>query len=92
MERGKRGPKIAGHPVSCARAAVVVWLPRRFLPKGRLVNTPMALSPFNEDEYRDRVRVLSDDKLINEGKQLRSLCGGVVSAGPPCVFDINLRI
>jgi hypothetical protein len=28
--------------------------------------------------------------LIREGKKLRSLCGGVVSAGPPCVFDIEL--
>jgi hypothetical protein len=56
------------------------------------VHSPIALRPFNEDEYRDCVRSLSDDDLIKEGRQLRSLCGGVVSAGPPCVFDIELRI
>ena len=38
------------------------------------------------------MRLLSDDDLVKEGKQLRSLCGGVVSAGPSWVFDIELRI
>jgi hypothetical protein len=29
---------------------------------------------------------------FKEGKKLRSLCGGVVSARPPCVFDQQLKI
>jgi len=55
------------------------------------MNSPIALRPFDEDEYRERVRSLSDDDLVKEKKQLRSLCGGVVSAGPPCAFDIELK-
>ena len=56
------------------------------------MSSPIALLPFNEYEYRDRVRLLSDDDLVKEDKQLRSLCSGVDSAGPPCVFDIELKI
>jgi hypothetical protein len=54
------------------------------------MTSPIALRQFDEDEYRNRVRPLSDD-LIKEGKKLRSLVGNVVSAGPPCVFDIELK-
>jgi hypothetical protein len=56
------------------------------------MSSPIALRQFDEDEYRSRVRTLSDDDLIKEGKKLRSLVGNVVSAGPPCVFDIELKI
>ena len=56
------------------------------------MNSPIALRQFDEEEYRNRVRSLSDDELIREGKKLRSLCGNVISAGPPCVFDQQLRI
>jgi len=44
--------------------------------------SPIALLPFNKDEYRDRLRSLSNEDLVKEGKQLRELCSGV-SAGPP---------
>jgi len=56
------------------------------------MSSPIALRQFDEDEYRNRVRTLSDEDLVKEGKKLRSLVGRVVSAGPPCVFDIELRI
>jgi len=39
-----------------------------------------------------RTEAKCNDDLIKEGRQLRSLCGGVVSAGPPCVFDIELKV
>ena len=56
------------------------------------MSSSIAFRQFDEDEYRDRVRALSDDDLVKEGKKLRSLVGNVVSGGPPCVFDIELRI
>jgi hypothetical protein len=52
----------------------------------------IALREFDEHEYRNRVRTLSDDDLIKDGKKRRSLVGNIISAGPPCVFDIELRI
>jgi hypothetical protein len=63
-----------------------------FPPEKEIMSSPIALRQFDEDEYRNRVRTLSDEDLVKEGKMLRSLVGNVVSAGPPCVFDIELRI
>ena len=56
------------------------------------MNSPIALREFDEEEYRKRVRSLSDADLVKEEKKLRGLVGNVVSAGPPCVFDVELRI
>jgi len=57
------------------------------------MNSPIALRGFNEDEYRQRVRRLSDDDLIKEGKQLRSLSGdGKIVSMTPCVFYAQLKI
>jgi len=56
------------------------------------MNSPIALRQFDEDEYRNHVRTLPGDELVKEGKKLRGLVGNVVSAGPPCVFDQQLRI
>ena len=55
------------------------------------MNSSIALQGFDEDEYRNRVRLLSDEDLIKEGKKLRSLCGDVVTA-IPSVFDMQLKI
>jgi len=45
------------------------------------------LRGFNEDEYGQRVRRLSDKDLVKEGKQLRSLSGdGKIVSAMPCVF------
>jgi len=56
------------------------------------MSSPIAFREFDELEYRNHVRTLSDEDLVKEGTKLRSLVGNVVSAGPPCVFDIELRI
>jgi len=56
------------------------------------VYSPIAFREFDEEECRKRVCSLSDANLVKKGKQLRNLVGNVVSAGPPCVFDIELRI
>jgi hypothetical protein len=34
------------------------------------MNSPIALRGFDEDEYRNRIRSLSDDDLIKEGKEI----------------------
>jgi hypothetical protein len=46
---------------------------------------------FNEHEYRKFIRTLSDDELVRAGKQLRVLCGDVVTT-VQCVFDQQLKI
>jgi hypothetical protein len=56
------------------------------------MNSPIAVSQFDEDEYRRRVRAFSDEDLIKEGKELRSLVGDAVRPGPHCVFEIELKI
>jgi len=33
------------------------------------MNSPVALHEFDEDEYRNRVRTLSDDDLVREGEE-----------------------
>jgi len=57
------------------------------------MNSPIALRGFDEDEYRSRVRALSDQELIAEGKNLRWLSGDskIVSA-MPCGFYEQLKI
>lgn len=41
--------------------------------------SPIALQEFDELKYRAYVQTLSDDALIEEGKQLRVLCGNVAT-------------
>jgi len=55
------------------------------------VFSPIALQEFDEAKYRDYVQTLSDDALIEEGKQLRVLCGNVATP-IVSVFDQQLRI
>lgn len=55
------------------------------------MNNPVALREFDKEEYRKPVRSLSDADLVKGGKKLRRPVGNVVSAGPPCVFDFQLR-
>ena len=56
------------------------------------MSSSIAFNQFDQDEYRTRVRAMSDEELLRQGKLLRSLVGSVVSAGPPCVFDQQLKI
>jgi len=53
--------------------------------------SPIALQEFDEAKYRDFVQALTDASLIEEGKQLRVLCGNVAT---PIVgvFDQQLKI
>jgi len=53
--------------------------------------SPIALEGFDEANYRDFVRTLTDEALTEEGKQLRVLCGNVAT---PIVsaFDQQLKI
>jgi len=57
------------------------------------MNSPIALRGFDEDEYRQRVRRLSDQDLIEEGMSLRRLSGdGKIVSTIPCVFYEQLKI
>jgi hypothetical protein len=57
------------------------------------VNSPIAMRQFDEDEYRSRVRAMSDQDLIAEGKNLRWLSGdGKIVSTMPCAFYEQLKI
>jgi len=57
------------------------------------MNSPIALSGLDEDEYRNRVRRMSDADLIAEGKNLRWLSGdGKIVSATPCAFYEQLKI
>jgi hypothetical protein len=54
---------------------------------------PIAVREFNADEYRQFVQTLTEEELVREGKQLRSLSGdGRIVSVTPCVFLEQLRI
>jgi len=41
--------------------------------------SPIALQEFDDAKYRDFVQTLTDEALMEEGKQLRVLCGNVAT-------------
>ena len=55
------------------------------------MSSAIAFREFSEDEYRKFVRTLTDEELIKAGKQLRILCGDVVTP-IVSVFDQQLKI
>jgi len=55
------------------------------------MSNPIGLCEFNEAAYRKFIRTLSDEELIKGGKELRILCGDVVTTTPN-TFDRQLKI
>ena len=51
----------------------------------------IALEEFDEAKYREFIRTLTDEELVKTGKQLRILCGDVVTP-IVSVFDRELKI
>ena len=57
------------------------------------MNSPIAFRQFDEAEYRDRVRSLTDEELISEGETMRRLSGdGKIVSTTTSVFDQKLMI
>ncbi|HEX3445857.1 MAG TPA: hypothetical protein VHS80_14160 [Chthoniobacterales bacterium] len=55
------------------------------------MSSAIGFREFSEDDYRKFVRTLSGEELIKAGKQLRGLCGHVVTP-IPSTFDLQLKI
>lgn len=51
----------------------------------------IALKEYDEAKYREFIRTLTDEELVKTGKQLRILCGDVVTP-IVSVFDRELKI
>jgi hypothetical protein len=66
-------------------------LPPRLHPENSNVQPNRFFCEFSEDDYREFIRTLSHEGLINAGKRLRTLCGDVVTP-TPSTFDRQLRI
>jgi hypothetical protein len=57
------------------------------------VFSPNALQEFDAQKYREFLRTLSDEALIEEGKQVRWLSGdGKIVTTMPSAFDEQLEI
>jgi hypothetical protein len=55
------------------------------------MSSPIGFREFSEDEYRNFIQTLPDEKLVQEGKKLRSLVYPK-TVGQPSVFRRQLEL
>jgi hypothetical protein len=55
------------------------------------MSSPIGFREFSEDDYRKFIRTLPDEELIKAGKQLRILCGEIVTPTPSALDWMNQK-